>query len=95
MATAGGRIALSSYTGLYLDGTLQALSGGTGALGGTLTLTMDSPIYEVSNSFTLTDAGRAARVITIDADTSSGSGLSASLTPATADPALAGRQYGG
>ncbi|WP_249265174.1 filamentous hemagglutinin family protein, partial [Pseudomonas aeruginosa] len=44
----GGRIALSSYNGLFLDGALRAAAGGHGAAGGSLELALESPLYRVS-----------------------------------------------
>lgn len=44
----GGRIALSSYNGLFLDGALRAAAGGHGAAGGSLELALESPLYSVS-----------------------------------------------
>ncbi|MGY1411994.1 filamentous haemagglutinin family protein [Pseudomonas aeruginosa] len=44
----GGRIALSSYSGLFLDGALRAAAGGHGAAGGSLELALESPLYRVS-----------------------------------------------
>ena len=45
VASNGGTIVLSSSQGLYLDGTLRAAAGGTGAAGGTLALALESAIY--------------------------------------------------
>ncbi len=41
----GGRIALSSYNGLFLDGTLIARAGGAGAAGGSLDIALETPLY--------------------------------------------------
>ena len=41
----GGSISLSSYTGMYIDGTLMAAAGGPGGAGGTLSVTFAGPIY--------------------------------------------------
>ena len=41
----GGLIALSSYNGIFADGTLRAAAGGAGAAGGTLALALDTPNY--------------------------------------------------
>ncbi|WLH33342.1 filamentous hemagglutinin family protein [Pseudomonas sp. FP2196] len=45
VATDGGRIALSSYNGLFLEGSLQANAGGAGAAGGRLEIALDTPAY--------------------------------------------------
>lgn len=45
VATDGGRIALSSYNGLFIDGSLQAAAGGAGAAGGRLDIALDTPLY--------------------------------------------------
>ncbi|CAI8895768.1 filamentous haemagglutinin family protein [Pseudomonas serboccidentalis] len=45
VATDGGRIALSSYSGLSLNGTLRAAAGGAGAAGGGLDIALESPLY--------------------------------------------------
>ncbi|MEG1118265.1 MAG: hypothetical protein RSE46_24740, partial [Janthinobacterium sp.] len=41
----GGLISLSSYNGIFADGTLRAAAGGAGAAGGTLALALDTPNY--------------------------------------------------
>ncbi|MDO8042903.1 filamentous haemagglutinin family protein [Janthinobacterium sp. SUN137] len=41
----GGLISLSSYNGIFADGTLRAAAGGVGAAGGTLALALDTPNY--------------------------------------------------
>ena len=48
VAGSGGGISLSSYNGIFMDGTLQAAAGGAGAAGGTLSLTLETPIYNIS-----------------------------------------------
>ncbi|VVM63468.1 hypothetical protein PS662_01423 [Pseudomonas fluorescens] len=48
VATDGGRITLSSYNGLFIDGSLRANSGGAGAAGGQLEVILDSPLYRDS-----------------------------------------------
>ncbi|MDI3296407.1 filamentous haemagglutinin family protein [Janthinobacterium tructae] len=49
----GGLIALSSYNGIFADGTLRAAAGGAGAAGGTLALALDTPNYGKVNRLTL------------------------------------------
>jgi filamentous hemagglutinin family protein len=41
----GGSISLSSYDGMYIDGTLLAAAGGPGGDGGTLSITFAGPVY--------------------------------------------------
>ncbi|MED7670621.1 filamentous hemagglutinin N-terminal domain-containing protein [Pseudomonas moraviensis subsp. stanleyae] len=48
VATDGGRIALSSYNGVFLDGQLQAAAGGVGASGGRLEIAQDAPLYQMN-----------------------------------------------
>ncbi len=89
-ATDGGTISLSSYSGLYIDGTLEAQAGGAGAAGGTLNLTLESPIYTtngLTHAFTLGNAARQLRILTVNA-TAQPSSLSATLAPGAADPDL-------
>ncbi|MEX3776983.1 filamentous haemagglutinin family protein [Pseudomonas sp. MYb118] len=45
VATDGGRISLSSYNGLWVDGSLRAAAGGVGAAGGRLDIALDAPLY--------------------------------------------------
>ncbi|QYG05320.1 filamentous haemagglutinin family protein [Janthinobacterium sp. PAMC25594] len=45
VAGGGGLISLSSYNGIFADGTLRAAAGGAGAAGGTLALALDTPNY--------------------------------------------------
>ncbi|WP_422086126.1 filamentous haemagglutinin family protein [Variovorax sp.] len=45
IATDGGRISLSSYLGLHIDGSLRAAAGGAGAAGGSLDIALESPLY--------------------------------------------------
>lgn len=49
----GGLISLSSYNGIFADGTLRALAGGAGAAGGTLAMALDTPNYGQVNRLTL------------------------------------------
>jgi filamentous hemagglutinin family protein len=44
-ASNGGAITLSSYDGIYIDGTLTATSGGAGGIGGTLAVNFIGPDY--------------------------------------------------
>lgn len=50
VATDGGRISLSSYNGLFIDGDLRAAAGGAGAAGGRLDIALETPSYLRSNA---------------------------------------------
>ncbi|TNB99815.1 filamentous hemagglutinin N-terminal domain-containing protein [Pseudomonas jessenii] len=50
VATEGGRISLSSYNGLFVEGNLRAAAGGVGAAGGRLELALETPLYSDSAS---------------------------------------------
>ncbi|MBN6776059.1 filamentous hemagglutinin family protein [Pseudomonas granadensis] len=50
VASDGGRISLSSYNGLFIDGDLRAAAGGLGASGGRLELALETPLYVDSAS---------------------------------------------
>ncbi|MGE8150376.1 filamentous hemagglutinin family protein [Pseudomonas vancouverensis] len=56
VATDGGKIVLSSYNGVFLEGTLHAAAGGAGAAGGRLDIVQETPLYLDSM------AGRDVRV---------------------------------
>ncbi|MCV6809387.1 filamentous hemagglutinin family protein [Achromobacter ruhlandii] len=43
----GGRISLSSYNGLHLDGAFIARAGGASAMGGTLDVALETPLYRI------------------------------------------------
>ncbi|UGA45824.1 filamentous hemagglutinin family protein [Bradyrhizobium quebecense] len=94
-ASDGGTISLYSSFGMALDGTLRAASGGSGASGGTLDLTMSWRGYIVGQpnanspyaSSELPPEFQRSRDITL-VQNATGSGLSASLSPGQADPAL-------
>ncbi|AUC96260.1 filamentous hemagglutinin [Bradyrhizobium sp. SK17] len=94
-ASDGGAISLYSSFGMALDGTLRAASGGSGASGGTLNLTMSSRGYAVGQpnanapyaTGNLPEAFQRSRDITL-VQYAPGSGLSADLSPGEADPAL-------
>ncbi|WP_058049628.1 filamentous haemagglutinin family protein [Janthinobacterium sp. Ant5-2-1] len=53
VAGSGGLISLSSYNGIFADGTMRAVAGGAGAAGGTLALALDTPNYGQVNRQTL------------------------------------------
>ncbi|MFJ2319420.1 filamentous haemagglutinin family protein [Pseudomonas sp. NPDC087817] len=62
VATDGGRIALSSYNGLFIEGSLQAGAGGAGAAGGRLEIALDTPAYGAA---VMTNAVRVPRELII------------------------------
>jgi len=47
LARDGGRISLSSYNGLHLDGAFIARAGGASAMGGTLDVALETPLYRI------------------------------------------------
>lgn len=92
VASDGGVIALSSYRGLFIDGSLRAASGGQGAAGGTLALNLDTPNYGMVDRNTLKgplvdDAVRTPRELVL-AQEQGDSGLAAGLRAGEHDQAL-------
>ena len=87
VATDGGRIALNSYNGLFIDGDLRATAGGVGAAGGRLEIALETPSYLLSDA---SDAVRVPREIIISQETAKAL-LPSDLQPGQAAPAL---QYG-
>ncbi|KAE9646592.1 filamentous haemagglutinin family protein [Pseudomonas sp. PB106] len=83
VATDGGRISLSSYNGLFMEGSLRAAAGGVGAAGGRLELALEVPLYLDSAG----NAVRAPREIIIGQGPGD-AGLSASLRPGDAADSL-------
>ncbi|WP_165421159.1 filamentous haemagglutinin family protein [Bradyrhizobium sp. Leo170] len=77
----GGSIVIGSRTGLYLDGTMHAASGGAGAAGGSLTLALETPLRFDAVSAT------GPRIFTITQDQQA-SPLPPNLAPRAVDPAL-------
>lgn len=91
VASNGGTISFSSYDGLYLDGAMRARSGGGGAAGGTLSLTLEAPIYLTTRQQDVRsppDYLRRPRRIVISQETSSDLGT-LDLKPGEATPATA------
>ncbi|WP_157128687.1 filamentous haemagglutinin family protein [Cupriavidus sp. USMAA2-4] len=91
VASRGGTIAFSSYDGVYLDGTLRAHAGGMGAAGGTLAVSLETPVFNRNDN-------PIAAVLTpreiVLGQAQRASGLSSTLAPGAADPALAyGKAY--
>jgi hypothetical protein len=86
----GGSIALSSYDGIYVDGTLNARAGGAGASGGTLSVILETPAYPLfagSILMTVPDDLRVPRTITIT-QSPGGSQLPLNLQPGAPDASL-------
>ncbi|WP_085683942.1 MULTISPECIES: filamentous hemagglutinin family protein [unclassified Pseudomonas] len=84
VATDGGRISLSSYNGLFIDGDLRAAAGGAGAGGGRLDIALETPLYRLN---TASNEVRRPREIIIG----QGAGkttLAAGLEPGEAAPML-------
>ncbi|WP_323162138.1 filamentous haemagglutinin family protein [Pseudomonas fluorescens] len=84
VATDGGRISLSSYNGLFIDGRLRAAAGGTGAAGGRLDIALETPLYRIGEA---ADEVRLPREIVIGQGAVE-SPLAAGLKPGDAAPAL-------
>ncbi|OYU88227.1 MAG: filamentous hemagglutinin [Bradyrhizobiaceae bacterium PARB1] len=82
VASQGGLISVASKNGLFLDGSFIAASGGGGAAGGTLSLALETTVYQ-----TATDEMRLPREIVITAASSTG-GLPATLQPGERDAKL-------
>jgi len=85
VASNGGSIILKSAHSLYLDGTLRARAGGAGAAGGTLAIALERLVF--ASNTPPDDAVRAQREFILS-QTQQGSGLSPTLQPGQADPAL-------
>ncbi len=80
----GGAIALAATAGLYLDGAMRAAAGAPGAVGGALSLTLDTPLYATGTP----DALIRPRELLIRQT------AGASLLPADASAATAALVYG-
>jgi filamentous hemagglutinin family protein len=97
VASNGGSISLSSYDGIYIDGSLRAASGGFGGSGGTLAITFVGPDYPTNFALFSTrplsvdqlvpNNLRVQRTIAIG-QTSMPSGLPADLLPGQASSKL-------
>ncbi len=85
VASNGGSIALDSYSGIYNDGSVHAFSGGAGAAGGSLSISLDTPYYPAGGG--LPGALLVPSVLTVTQETQA-SGLSSDLAPGVDDPAL-------
>ncbi|WP_448130967.1 filamentous haemagglutinin family protein [Stenotrophomonas rhizophila] len=92
IASHGGVIALSASNGLFVDGTLHAAAGGSGARGGTLALNLETPIYGPVERFSgkgieVADGVRVPRELVIEQHYS-GSGLGTEAVAGELDPTL-------
>ena len=83
VASDGGRISLSSYNGLFIDGDLRAAAGGLGAAGGRLELALETPLYADSAS----NAVRAPREMIVG-QSAGGKPLPVDLQPGEAADGL-------
>lgn len=96
VASDGGVISLASYRGLFLDGNLRAAAGGSagsGAAGGTLALSLETPNYGVVGSqdlkgINVDDAVRVPRELVLS-QSQGDSGLSGNLKAGERETALA------
>ena len=86
IATDGGRISLSSYLGLYIDGSLRAAAGGAGAAGGSLDIALESPLYRSTGLDRAQQATIVPRELTLVQ--SQAPLLAQDLAPGQADAAL-------
>ncbi|MFF7055176.1 filamentous hemagglutinin family protein [Achromobacter spanius] len=85
----GGRISLSSYNGLHLDGTFIARAGGASAAGGTLDVALETPLYRTWGEGVAGEAVQVPREMVLASG--AGNPLAVGLTPGEAD---AGLRYG-
>ncbi len=86
VASDGGRISLSSFLGLHIDGSLRAAAGGAGAAGGALDIALESPLYDATGSDRAQQEAIVPRELIV-AQTAD-SLLPDGLAPGQADPAL-------
>jgi filamentous hemagglutinin family protein len=89
LASDGGSIALDSLSGIYLDGTLKAAAGGAGASGGSLSILLETPIYDTVNGLVhaVPVAAQVPSILTVTQDKQA-SGLSDDAAPGSNDPTL-------
>ncbi len=87
-ASSGGTISLTSYDGIYIEGALVAQSGGAGAAGGTLALTLEAPLYASTAALLPTPEEREPRRIVVTQDTTADLDAAA-LLPGAVVPAAA------
>ncbi|CUJ70039.1 Heme:hemopexin utilization protein A [Achromobacter kerstersii] len=87
----GGRISLSSYNGLHLDGTFIARAGGANASGGTLDIALETPLYRVAGEGAAGMDVQVPRELVLAAGGGSkglNAGLNVDLKPGEADDGL-------
>ncbi|KRC70126.1 hemagglutinin [Achromobacter sp. Root83] len=82
----GGRISLSSYNGLHLDGTFIARAGGANASGGALDIALETPLYRTWGEGVAGQAVQVPRELVLAAGV--GSALGADLQPGEAAEGL-------
>lgn len=82
----GGRISLSSYNGLHLDGTFIARAGGKTAAGGTLDIALETPLYRTWGEDVAAREVQVPRELVLTPGAKSE--LAADLAPGQADEAL-------
>ncbi|MFY0182617.1 filamentous hemagglutinin family protein [Stenotrophomonas rhizophila] len=92
VASHGGVIALSASNGLFVDGSLHAAAGGSGARGGTLALNLETPVYGQVDRWSgkgaeVDDGVRVPRELVIEQQYR-GSGLGTEAVAGEADPTL-------
>ena len=87
IAGGGGSIAFDSSSGIYLDGTLRAVSGGAGAPGGSLSITLETPVYLTRIAGVVPTVAQRPSIMTITQDAQA-SGLPADLASGTNSSAL-------
>jgi filamentous hemagglutinin family protein len=85
LSSDGGSITMSSYSGIYVDGTLRAAAGGAGAAGGTLAITLETPSYGLNADTTAPSF--VPRLITIG-QAALAAQLAAGLQPGVSDASL-------
>ncbi|WP_432729966.1 filamentous haemagglutinin family protein [Variovorax sp. W6] len=88
VATDGGRISLSSYLGLHIDGSLRAAAGGAGAAGGSLDIALESPLYRAAGLQRAQQEAIVPRELVVSQSQSQPSSLPEGLAPGQADAAL-------
>ncbi|MDM0089992.1 MULTISPECIES: filamentous hemagglutinin family protein [unclassified Variovorax] len=91
VASRGGRIALATNNGLYLNGELRAHAGGAGAAGGALQVALESPEVRTSAGvpgYTLAENGVRGHRELVIGGLQGPSDLPAVLAPGAADAAL-------
>ncbi len=82
----GGRIALSSYNGLFLDGTFIARAGGASAAGGALDIALETPLYRSAGDNPSSMEVQVPRELVVAAG--KGDALASDLKPGEAADAL-------